>query len=75
MNLKIIINFQLRVNREFEEYSVTQCYGVTKGPDENDYLLVFEYAKNGSLHSNLLKSFKEITWKDKINSLWKISEG
>jgi len=49
----------LKANNEIE-YDVISCYGVTKDPNENDYLLVFEYAKNGDLHNNLLKNFKEI---------------
>ena len=70
----IIIDFQLKTNNEFGYY-VNKCYGVTKDPNENDYLLVFKYAKNGDLHNNLSKNFKEITWKDKIDSLYDISEG
>ena len=70
----IIIDFQLKTNNEFGNY-VNKCYGVTKDPNENDYLLVFAYAKNGDLHNNLSKNFKEITWKDKIQSLCDISEG
>ena len=41
----------------------------TKDPNENDYLLVFKYAKNGDLHNYLSKNFKEITWPNKIWSL------
>ena len=62
------------MNNEFR-YDVNKCYGVTKDPNENDYLLVFYYAKNGDLHNNLSKNFKEITWQDKIGSLWNISIG
>ena len=62
------------MNNEFR-YDVNKCYGVTKDPNENDYLLVFDYAKNGDLHNHLSKNFKEITWKDKISSLWLISFG
>ena len=62
------------MNNEFGD-DVNECYGVTKYPNENDYLLVFKYAKNGDLHNNLSKNFKEITWKDKIESLFHISEG
>ena len=54
---------------------VNFCYGITKSPNENDYLLVFEYAANGDLHNNLSKNFKKITWKDKISSLFDISYG
>ena len=62
------------MNNEFG-YDVNKCHGVTKDPNENDYLLVFEYAANGDLHNNLSKNFKEITWGDKIHSLYDISEG
>jgi len=62
------------VNNEFDD-DVVPCYGVTKDPKKNDYLLVFEYAKNGDLHKYLSKNFKEITWKNKIYSLYYISEG
>ena len=67
----IIIDFQLKANSEIEIDSdfVNYCCGVTKDPNENDYLLVFDYAKNGDLHNHLLKNFKEITWQDKIKSL------
>ena len=70
----IIIDFQLKANSECG-YDVNKCYGVTKDPNENDYLLVFEYVKNGDLHNHLSKNFKKITWQHKINSLYRISEG
>ena len=63
------------MNSELASYCVNECYGVTKGPDENDYLLVFDYAKNGDLHNHLSKNFKEITWQNKIRSLSNISYG
>ena len=69
----IIIDFQLKTNNEISY--VNKCYGVTKNPNENDYLLVFKYAENGDLHNNLSKHFKEITWENKIRSLYQISEG
>ena len=69
----IIIDFQLKANNEIS--SVISCYGVTKDPNENDYLLVFRYAANGDLHNDLSKNFKEITWRDKVYSLWSISLG
>jgi len=43
--------------------------GVTK--NSNDYILVFQYAP----YRDLYKNFKEITWQDKIISLWNISKG
>ena len=73
-NIIVIIDFQLKTNNEFGNL-VNKCHGVTKDPNENGYLLVFGYAENGDLHNNLSKNFKEITWKDKIESLYWISQG
>ena len=73
-NITTITNFQLKANNEIK-YGVNQCYGVTKDPKEDGYSLVFEYAKNGDLHNNLLKNFEHITWAGKISSLCDISEG
>ena len=70
----IIIDFQLKANKEIGG-CVNECYGVTKDPNENDYLLVFDYAENGDLHNHLSKNFKEITWQGKIHSLYQISKG
>ena len=74
-NIIVIIDFQLKTNKEFEYDEVNHCYGITKDPNVNDYLLVFRYAQYGDLHNNLSKNFKEITWEDKIYSLLYISEG
>ena len=63
------------MNDEFRRLHVNCCYGITKDPNENDYLLVFRYAENGDLHNNLSKNFKEITWHHKIWSLYYISRG
>ena len=67
--------FQLKVNSEIRSGWINQCYGITKDTKENDYLLVFYYAENGDLHNNLSKNFKEITWENKIESLYCISDG
>ena len=83
MNLRgiifiLFVFFKLKVNSELNDGMLTRlnhCYGITKDTNENDYLLVFSYAENGDLHNNLSKNFKEITWQNKINSLWDISFG
>ena len=42
--LSLLLIFQLKANNEFGYY-VNPCYGVTKDPNENDYLLVFSFEK------------------------------
>ena len=51
------------------------CLGITKDPNSNDYLLVFQHAKYGDLHNYLSKNFKEISWKNKLYLLYCISLG
>jgi len=46
--------------------SFISCQGITKNPNENDYLLVFHYDE---LNDNLSKTFGEVTWKYKIDEL------
>ena len=46
-NIIVIIDFQLKMNNA--------CYGVTKDPNENDYLLISD--------------FEKVTWKYKIDEL------
>ena len=41
-------------------------YGITKDPNKNDYLLVFDY---DVLNNNLSETFGEVTWKYKIDEL------
>lgn len=36
---------------------------------------IMEYAAVGNLHDYLQKNFSDITWEDKINFLYQISDG
>jgi len=64
----------LKTSNKFGHY-VIEGYGVTRDPNNNEYLLVLDYDKNGDLHNNLSKNFKEIAWKNKMDSLFYISDG
>ena len=39
---------------------VVQCYGITKDPETNDFMIVMEYAQEGSLRQNLNNNFNGI---------------
>ena len=64
----------MKANNEIKD-SVNPCYGITKDSNKDDYLFVFEYAENGDLHNYLSKNFREVTWKQKIDSVSQISLG
>jgi serine/threonine protein kinase len=54
---------------------VTRCFGITKDPKSNNFMMVMEYAKNGSLRQHLNNSFNSTNWKGKLNILWMIAYG
>ena len=56
-------------------FYIIKCYGITQDPETKEFMLIMEYANGGSLHSYLQKNFKNISWKEKLFILWKISDG
>jgi serine/threonine protein kinase len=54
---------------------IARCFGITKDPKSNDFMMVMEYAKNGSLRQHLNNSFNSMKWKQKLNILYNIAEG
>ncbi|CAB4495536.1 unnamed protein product [Rhizophagus irregularis] len=62
---------ELKNQREVDYHdNIIRCHGITKFESaehhvSNNYMLVMEYANNGSLRSYLEKSFDKLTWDDK----------
>ncbi|RIA95077.1 kinase-like domain-containing protein [Glomus cerebriforme] len=54
---------------------VIQCYGITKDPNTDEYMLIMDYARKGNLHDYLQKNFININWRTKIDILRQISNG
>ena len=53
-----------------------RCYGITKDPETNDYMLIMDYASEGDLHKYLQKNFADIWWyRKKLVILWQILDG
>ncbi|RHZ82020.1 hypothetical protein Glove_114g21 [Diversispora epigaea] len=50
-------------------------YGITKNPEKSEYMMVMQYALEGSLRKMLDKKFKELNWHNKISILFHIAEG
>src|SRR5581483_3045148 len=44
-------------------------YGVTQDPETKEYMIVMQYAKNGSLLSYLGQNINKLTWKKKLECL------
>jgi hypothetical protein len=47
----------------------------TQDPVTKEYMLIFDYAKHGSLYDYLQKEFINITWNEKFSTLIQISYG
>ena len=54
---------------------VVKCYGITKNPETNSFVMVMEYAHNGSLRQFLNNNFNSLSWKEKLYSLEDIASG
>ncbi|CAB4421958.1 unnamed protein product [Rhizophagus irregularis] len=54
---------------------VNRCYGITKDPKSNNFMMVMEYAENGSLRQMLNNSFNSMKWDIKLEILKRIANG
>ncbi|RIB12595.1 kinase-like domain-containing protein [Gigaspora rosea] len=66
--------------KEFENHVKCRLYGsrlnifgLTQNTATNEYLMVFQYADNGSLHKFLRMKFQDLTWQIKLKLLEDIS--
>src|SRR6185369_2184904 len=50
-------------------YSYLDIYGVTQDPETKEYMIVMQYANNGSLLSYLDQNINKLTWKMKLQHL------
>ena len=56
-------------------YAVITFYGITKEPGTNDFMMVMDYAANGSLRHYLNNSFNLLSWESKFYGLYCIAYG
>src|SRR5438046_103497 len=58
-----------------DAYDVVTCYGITKYPKTNDFMMVMNYAENGSLRQYLNNWFNSMDWNKKLDMLYQIVRG
>ncbi|RIA86403.1 kinase-like domain-containing protein [Glomus cerebriforme] len=68
------ITFHHKVIDDYFGSSIIRLYGITQDPDTKNYMMVLEYAKEGSLRNYLVTNVK-LSWFDKIEDLWHIANG
>src|SRR6266498_4668793 len=54
---------------------VIRLYGITQDLEKKNYMMVLDYAINGSLRNYLDTSYNKLSWFDKINDLSGIAFG
>ena len=74
--IKVIFNltlylFYLIVQKSCQVHnsSFLKIYGVTQDPETKEYMIVMQYANNGSLLSYLDQNINKLTWKMKLEHL------
>jgi len=54
---------------------IIDCYGVSKDPETNRYVMVMRYADHGNLRRYLTKYFAELSWDEKIILFDRVAKG
>ncbi|EXX79732.1 kinase-like domain-containing protein [Rhizophagus irregularis DAOM 181602=DAOM 197198] len=72
--LKCLHNSQ-DITVDFLRECVTFCFGITKDPESNNFMMVMPYSKDGSLRQRLNNSFNSMKWEGKLDFLQKIANG
>src|SRR2546429_3304041 len=57
-----------------ENSFIIPCYGITKDPKTNDFMMVMQYAKDGSLRQHLNNSFNSLDWGHKLHILFFVAK-
>src|SRR6266542_6869656 len=54
---------------------IVKFYGMTQNPETKNYMMVLDYARNGSLRNYLDTNYNKLSWEDKIKCLLDIALG
>ncbi|RHZ80901.1 hypothetical protein Glove_130g200 [Diversispora epigaea] len=66
---------EIKNQLKFRGKNSIAIYGITKNPTKNEYMMVMNYAKHGSLREMLNNKFKKLSWKSKSFILLYIANG
>ncbi|RHZ84529.1 hypothetical protein Glove_79g13 [Diversispora epigaea] len=60
---------EIKNQLKFRGKKIITIYGLTKNPTKNEYMIVMDHARCGSLRNQLNRNFSELTWNTKIEIL------
>ncbi|GBB91326.1 hypothetical protein RclHR1_18550001 [Rhizophagus clarus] len=58
-----------------DNFSIINIYGITQEPETKNYMIVLDYADNGSLRNYLDRYYNKLSWHTKLHDLWRIAYG
>src|SRR5581483_9676403 len=64
-----------KLNLGLSGFCVIRLYGITQDPNTKNYMMILDYANDGSLRNYLDKSYNKLSWRGKIFCLYKIASG
>src|ERR671927_386289 len=73
LNMFYLFYMQITLHHKVNNSSIVQLYGITQDPETKNYMMVLEYAKNGSLRNYL--NLNTLSWYYKLDSLLDIARG
>ncbi|RHZ88202.1 hypothetical protein Glove_25g52 [Diversispora epigaea] len=66
---------EIKNQLKFRGKRAISIYGITKNSTKNEYMMVMDYAKHGSLREMLNNKYKKLTWSKKSSILLSIVDG
>ena len=63
------------MHHKIENTFITRFYGITQDPETKNYIMVLDYADQGSLRNYLDKVYDKLSWDIKFSDLWRIAFG
>ncbi|RIB09873.1 kinase-like domain-containing protein [Gigaspora rosea] len=73
--IKVEVLNEVENQHNYRDDSAIRIYGITKNPKDNNYMIVMQYAKQGSLRKLLDIKYKDLGWKHKLFNLRTIANG
>ncbi|CAG8563129.1 14228_t:CDS:2 [Rhizophagus irregularis] len=72
---EILNELKIYLDCHSQDYGLLiQFYGISKQPENNEYLIIKQYAQNGSLYDYIVDNFDNIDWEIKLHLLYYLAE-
>ncbi|CAI2175436.1 1110_t:CDS:2, partial [Funneliformis geosporum] len=74
-NISDILINEIKIHHKFQRHdALTQFYGISKDPLTEEFMLVLEFAKNGSLKDYVKNHYSDLKWEKKLKFLLGIAK-